>query len=132
MNMGVVDDIAVLAETDIRNKEKIVQRKSLYSQLQSQVQQLSEVLKDREGTIETLERQLVQACIKHKVMQADVEINKQKEQVKSGMKEELIQTEGEQKLLRGLMSGNANLQKARLGDVVQNVKKDLESSSKNE
>ena len=65
-------------------------------------------------------------------MQADVEINKQKEQVKSGMKEELIQTEGEQKLLRGLMSGNANLQKARLGDVVQNVKKDLESSSKNE
>ena len=38
------------------------------------------------------------------------------------MKEELIQTEGEQKLLRGLMSGNANLQKARLGDVVQNVK----------
>ena len=132
MNMGVVDDIAVLAETDIRNKEKIVQRKSLYSQLQSQVQQLSEVLKDREGTIETLERQLVQAGIKHKVMQADVEINKQKEQVKSGMKEELIQTEGEQKLLRGLMSGNANLQKARLGDVVQNVKKDLESSSKNE
>ena len=132
MNMGVVDDIAVLAETDIRNKEKIVQRKSLYSQLQSQVQQLSEVLKDREGTIETLERQLVQAGIKHKVMQADVEINKQKEQVKSGMKEELIQTEGEQKLLRGLMSGNANLQKARLGEVVQNVKKDLESSSKNE
>tara|TARA_R100001594_G_scaffold65638_2_gene99849 strand:- start:1789 stop:4089 length:2301 start_codon:yes stop_codon:yes gene_type:complete len=131
MQMGVVDDVAVLAETDIRNKDKIVQRKSLYAQLQGQVQQLSEVLKDKEGTIETLERQLVQAGIKQKVMQADVEINKQKEQIKTGMKEELIQTEGEQKLLRGLMGGNANLQKARMGDVVQNFKKDLENTTEN-
>ena len=131
MQMGVVDDVAVLAETDIRNKDKIVQRKSLYAQLQGQIQQLSEVLKDREGTIETLERQLVQAGIKQKVMQADVEINKQKEQIKTGMKEELIQTEGEQKLLRGLMGGNANLQKARMGDIVQNVKKDLENTTEN-
>ena len=29
LQMGVVDDIAVLAETDIKNKEKIVKRKSL-------------------------------------------------------------------------------------------------------
>ena len=34
MQLGVVDDIAVLAETDIKNKDKIVERKSLYSQLQ--------------------------------------------------------------------------------------------------
>ena len=56
---------------------------------------------------------------------------KQKEQIKTGMKEELIQTEGEQKLLRGLMGGNANLQKARMGDVVQNFKKDLENTTEN-
>ena len=42
MQLGVVDDIAVLAETDIRNKDKIVQRKSLYSQLQSQLENLEQ------------------------------------------------------------------------------------------
>jgi len=130
MNMGIVDDIAVLAETDIKNKDKIVQRKSLYSQLQGQVQQMSEALKDREGTIETLERQLVQAGIKQKVMQADVEINKQKEQIKTGMKEELIQTEGEQKLLRGMMAGGAQLNKQRASDMLTNFKKDLDNTSK--
>ena len=86
--MGVIDDVAVLAETDIRNKEKIVQRKSLYSQLQGQIQSLSQAIKDKEGTIETLERQLVQAGIKGKVMQADVEINKAKEDAKSDIRAE--------------------------------------------
>ena len=130
MQMGVVDDIAVLAETDIKNKEKIVERKSLYSQLQGQLEQLSSALKDKEGTIETLERQLVQAGIKNKVMQADVEINKEKEQIKTGMKKELVQTAGEQKLLRGLMSGEAQLNNARAGDILTNYKKDLENTSK--
>jgi len=85
MNLGVIDDIALLAETDIRNKDKIAQRKSLYSQLQSQVQSMQDVLKDKEGTIETLERQLVQAGIKGKVMQAEMEISKKKEQEKSSV-----------------------------------------------
>jgi len=78
MQLGIIDDIAVLAETDIRNKKSIVKRKSLYSQLQGQVAQMEESMKDKDGTIETLERQLVQAGIKGKVMQADVEIQKQK------------------------------------------------------
>ena len=111
MQLGVVDDIAVLSETDIKNKENIVKRKSLYSQLSSQVEQLSETVKDKDGTIETLERQLVQAGIKQKVMQAEVEINKKKEEVKGDMTEELRQTSGEQKLLRGLMGGFDELNK---------------------
>ena len=45
MQLGVVDDIAVLAETDIRNKENIAQRKSLYVQLQSKIQVLKKLLK---------------------------------------------------------------------------------------
>ena len=132
MQLGVVDDIAVLAETDIKNKEKIVQRKSIYAQLQGQLGQLQEALKDKEGTIETLERQLVQAGIKQKVMQADVEINKKKEEVKSNMNKEFVQTEGEQKLLRGAMANNANLNQARAGDILQNYKKDLEMNKKSE
>ena len=132
MQLGVVDDIAVLAESDIKNKENIVKRKSLYSQLQGQLSQLEESLKDKDGTIETLERQLVQAGIKQKVMQADVEINKKKEEVKSKMNKEFTQTEGEQKLLRGTMAGNANLVQARQGDILQNYKKDLENRKKSE
>ena len=73
---GLIDDIAMLAETDIRNKETIMKRKSLYAQMQSQLEQLQETLSDREGTIETLERQLVQSGIKQKVLQADGEIRK--------------------------------------------------------
>jgi len=132
MKMGVVDDIAVLAETDIKNKMNIVKRKSLYSQLQGQIGQMEESLKDQAGTIETLERQLVQAGIKQKVMQADVEINKKKEQIKSGMDKEFTQTEGEQKLLRGLAKGEHNLGKARAGDILQNFKNDLENTTKEE
>ena len=130
MKMGVVDDIAVLAETDIKNKMNIVKRKSLYSQLQGQLGQLEEALKDKEGTIETLERQLVQAGIKQKVMQADVEINKKKEEVKSSMTREFTQTEGEQKLLRGLAKGEQDLGKQRVGDILQNFKNDLERTTK--
>tara|TARA_R100000808_G_scaffold6078_3_gene18261 strand:+ start:7707 stop:10043 length:2337 start_codon:yes stop_codon:yes gene_type:complete len=143
MQLGVVDDIAVLAETDLKNKEKIVKRKSLYSQLQGQLQGLQEALKDKDGTIETLERQLVQAGIKGKVMQAEVEINKKKEEVKSAMNKEFIETEGKQKLLRNVMSNNAehqqqqmnnsaSLEEERMSDFYDNIKKDLESSSKDE
>ena len=132
LNLGVVDDIAVLAETDIKNKENIVKRKSLYAQLQGQVQQLSEAIKDKEGTIETLERQLVQAGIKQKVMQADVEISKKKEEVKSQMGKKYLETEAKQKLLQNVMANNAEVTKARQGDILQNYKKDLENSKRNE
>ena len=84
---------------------------------------MEEAMKDKEGTIETLERQLVQAGIKQKVMQADVEINKKKEQVKSQLGKELTQTEGEQKLLRGTMANNANLMQQRSNDLLKERKK---------
>ena len=129
MQLGVVDDIAVLGETDIKNKENIVKRKSLYSQLQGQIQQLSEAVKDKEGTIETLERQLVQAGVKNKIMQADVEINKKKEEVKSQMGKEFIETEGKQKLLRNVMANNVENQKHEAANMLQSVKNSLDSKS---
>jgi len=128
MQLGVVDDIAVLAETDIRNKEKIAKRKSIYSQLQGQVSQMSESLKDKEGTIETLERQLVQAGIKNKVMQASVEIDKKKQEVKGDMEGAYVKTEGEQKLLRDSMNTEANARKKEMAMAVDNFKKSLESN----
>ena len=143
MQMGVVDDIAVLAETDLKNKEKIVERKSLYSQLQGQIASMEESMKDQAGTIETLQRQLVQAGIKGKVMQAEMEINRKKEQVKTGVTKEQMKTEAKQDLLREVMQTRAQagqqrmadqeqLVKARQSDILQNYKKDLESSKENE
>ena len=91
---GLIDDIAMIGETDIRNKERIIERKSLYSQLQSQLQQMEEAIKDKDGTIETLTRQLVQAGIKDKVRTGEVEVRK-----------DVLETEAQQKLLRGLLKG---------------------------
>ena len=91
---GLIDDIAMIAETDIRGKEQIIERKSMYAQMQASIEQMQEELKDSEGTIETLERQLVQAGIKQKVMVADGEIRK-----------DVLETESQQKLLRGLLKG---------------------------
>ena len=64
----------------------------MYSQLQGQVSQMEESLKDKEGTIETLERQLVQAGIKMKVGEASNEVRK-----------DVLETGAQQKLLRGML-----------------------------
>jgi len=89
---GLIDDIAMIGETDIRNKKQIIERKSMYSQLQGQVSSMEEAIKDKDGTIETLERQLVQAGIKMKVGDAANEVRK-----------DVLETEAQQKLLRGMM-----------------------------
>ena len=130
LQFGVIDDIAVLAETDVRNKEQIAKRKSLYSQLQGQLQGLQESLKDKEGTIETLERQLVQAGIKGKVMQAEMEITKKKEEVKGDLKDTYRSTEAKQKLLQNVMVNEADATKKDLSRELQFAKKDLQSDNK--
>ena len=75
----------------------------MYLQLQGQVQQMEESIKDKEGTIETLERQLVQSGIKMKVGQASNEIRK-----------DVINTAGEQKLLRGMLRSEFEKLKAEM------------------
>jgi len=126
MQLGIVDDIAVLAETDIRNKEQIAERKSMYAQLSQQVEQLSEVVKNKEGTIETLERQLVQAGIKGKVMQAEVEINKKKVETQSEIEGELKDTRLKQGAARDKMKDTAVTEGRRLGMGIDNILKSTE------
>tara|TARA_R100001244_G_scaffold14557_3_gene16129 strand:+ start:610 stop:2874 length:2265 start_codon:yes stop_codon:yes gene_type:complete len=111
---GLIDDIAMIGETDIRNKERIIERKSLYAQLQSQLQQMEEAVKDKDGTIETLSRQLVQAGIKDKVKSGEVEVRK-----------DVIQTEAQQKLLRGLLKGEFDTAKK---DLKREVKSAVDSA----
>ena len=131
LQLGVVDDLAVLAETDIKKKDLIAKRKSLYSQLQGQLSQLQEALKDKEGTIETLERQLVQAGIKGKVMQAEMEITKQKEQIKGDTKDAYRQTQAEQAVVQGALSNEAAMKKKEMQLEIQKARNQLQGNKNN-
>ena len=130
MQMGIVDDIAVLAETDLRNKEQIAKRKSLYSQLQGQLQGMEEQLKKHTGTIETLERQLVQAGIKEKVSKAEVEIAKQKSQVSTDTKKDYLETQAKQKLAQKVVMDSAAQEKQRIKMEADNIIKNLQPNEK--
>tara|TARA_R100000808_G_C2150339_1_gene159080 strand:- start:1042 stop:3312 length:2271 start_codon:yes stop_codon:yes gene_type:complete len=123
MNLGVVDDIAVLAETDIKNKEKIVKRKSLYSQLQNQIASLEEQLKKEKGSNETLERQVIQAGIKNKVMQGDVELSKQLHDSKSNILKEELETKAQQKHLRKMIDSENKMAKEKVNNKIKDLQK---------
>ena len=84
---GLIDDIAMLSETDIRNKEQIIKRKSIYSQMRNQIDSLEEEMKDMQDENETLERQIVQAGIRDQIREADKEIYKEKVDSKSMQKD---------------------------------------------
>ena len=120
MRLGVVDDIAVLAETDIKNKENIVKRKSLYSQLRGQVESKDEKIKDLSGTIETLERQLIQAGIKNKIMQGDVEVSKKTHDAKSSIYKEELESRAQMKHFRKEAQNDEN----KLKEIERNKNKD--------
>ena len=111
---GLIDDIAMLSETDIRNKEKIVERKSMLSQMQGQLQSVQELVKEKDGTIETLQRQLVQAGIKMKVGDANNEIRK-----------DVLETEAQQKLLRGMLKVEFQKMRDQMQSDIKSTREDV-------
>ena len=111
---GLIDDIAMLAETDIRNKDKIVERKSMMSQMQGQLQSIQELVKEKDGTIETLQRQLVQAGIKMKVGDASNEIRK-----------DVLETEAQQKLLKGMLKVEFEKMRDKMKNDMESTKQDV-------
>ena len=113
---GLIDDIAMLQETDVRNKEAIIKRKSVYMQLRNQVEQLDQIVKDRNGTIETLERQLVQSG--KKVKDADMSIQK-----------DVMQTEAAQSAYREKLKNESNMKMKELG-LAATIRKDNIESAK--
>ena len=128
LQLGVVDDMAVLAETDIRNKKRIAGRKSQLAQAMGQVQNLEGVLKDKEGTIETLERQLVQAGIKQKVMQGAMEVGRRKEEIKTSIAKSENQTLAEQRFYRDSIRKEAELIGKELGIESKKIKNNLQKT----
>ena len=119
MQLGVVDDIAVLAETDIRNKDNIVKRKSLYAQLQSTIANLEEQVKNSNGTIETLERQLVQYGINNKILRGGVEVDKQTQASKANIMKDELESRAKQKYYRNVLEND-----------VKNVRDNIKKSNK--
>ena len=121
MKMGVVDDVAVLAETDIKNKDKIVQRKSLYAQMKQKMDSMEKQMQDKEGTIETLERQLVQAGIKSKVMQGEMEVNRKVADLKAKQEIEYNDTKATQQQIRDESRKQAVEQKENLDNMLNSL-----------
>ena len=89
---GLIDDVAMLAETDVRGKEQILERKSLYVQLQQQMEGMKEQMQDKEGENETLKRQLIQAGIRHGIDTGSKTVNK-----------EVLETQAQQKYYRKIL-----------------------------
>ena len=114
---GLIDDVAMLQETDVRNKESIIKRKSVYMQLRNQIEQLDEIIKDRNGTIETLERQLVQSGIKEKVQDADMSIQK-----------DVLESEAAQSAYRNKLKNETNIKMKELGMAIGARQKEIESN----
>ena len=118
---GLIDDVAMVAETDIRNKKQLLKRKSMYSEMQSQLQQMQESMKDKEGTIETLERQLVQAGIKDRVRSGSMDQEKG-----------VLETQAQQKLLRNLMKGEFDTARKQMKMDMESVAKDVKDTEEKE
>ena len=114
----LIDDIAMLAETDIKDKEAIVKRKSIYAQLKNRVAELEEALKNRQGDIEQLEGQILQGKIDVKASAMGSEMRKSIEQTKAGFQVAEIAVKQE-----------ADYQKKKLRDDTKQVQDKVKSKS---
>ena len=74
-------------------------------------------MKDKDGTIETLQRQLVQAGIKMKVGDASNEIRK-----------DVLETDAQQKLLRGMLKVEYQKLKDQMQSDMRQTKEDVSSN----
>jgi len=83
---GILDDIAFIAETDIRNKEELIERKSLVIQMQKAVEQFKDEVKSLKGDKQTLMRQIMQLEIKLGEAADMMESRKNVQDTKAGLK----------------------------------------------
>lgn len=59
--IGLADDVAVIKHLDIDDPEGLLERKSLYSQLQQTIQQLDAAVKQLSGDLQTAQRESIHA-----------------------------------------------------------------------
>ena len=86
----------------------------MLSQMQGQLESIQDLIKEKDGTIETLQRQLVQAGIKMKVGDASNEIRK-----------DVLETEAQQKLLRGMLKVEFQKMRDQMKNDMESTKEDV-------
>ena len=59
--MGLIDRVEALKKTDIFDKQGVLQRTDLIQQLQGQVQQQEQMIKDLKGDLQTAHRESIQS-----------------------------------------------------------------------
>jgi hypothetical protein len=129
--VGLIDDIAAMAELDIPDKEAVIKRKALYYQLQNQIAQMEETIKQLKGTNETLERQIVQAGIKNKIGVTETELNKAAAEDKAIKAGEQAKFKADlQSTLAGVQA-RADVAKQRMGDHVKMRQLEVKAGNKN-
>ena len=121
---GITDDIETIKHIgDISDKEGLIKRKSIYSQLSGRVEQLENELKKTTGDLQTAQREVVSARIKNKVLTGGMESHK-----------DVIETEGQQKNLQKQMKNEFDLFRKELAllkkEVAMNSKTETKSDKK--
>ncbi len=82
----VVDDIAFLQMTDIKNKSDIIKRNSALAQANSQLKQMTEEIKNLKGLNQSLQRELVHAGIAYETKVMENELGKSATDMKGAHK----------------------------------------------
>lgn len=116
---GLIDDIEFVRHTDIQDKEGLMQRKSLYQSMQSQISQLENSIKNKEGDIETLSRQILQLSIKAK-----------ESGMVNEMRKDVLTTESQQVKLRDKMKNEFDYNTKILKEEAAKASKNLDNSKK--
>ena len=89
----------------------------------NQIASLEDQLKKEKGSNETLERQVIQAGIKNKVMQGDVELSKQLHDSKSNILKEELETKAQQKHLRKMIDSENKMAKEKVNNKIKDLQK---------
>ena len=104
---GLIDRTEALMKTDIFDKEGVLQRMDIVQQLQGQLQQAQEAVKNLEGDLQTAHRESISARKRTEVEKFKGELKSQESQAKSanniavGKLESAVKLEAEKLRLRG-------------------------------
>ena len=85
------------------------------------LESIEEQVKERDGTIETLTRQLVQAGIKAKVLMGASEVDKKVQDTKARLEKSYLQTDSQQKVLQALEKAESEKARRDLQEQVRNL-----------
>jgi chromosome segregation ATPase len=89
--------------------------------MKQQIDSMQKQMQDKEGTIETLERQLVQAGIRNKTMQGSMEINKKVAETKANYDKEYNETKTLQQQIRQDSKKEFENNKTRLDELLNSL-----------